>query len=91
MKMGRPVGSKYTDEEKAERARLSAMRRYYNNIEKERERYILEYHANKQLLKPFLHFRPMHVYIYIYIYIYIYVYMYVCMYVCGYIYIYIYM
>ena len=31
--MGRPVGSKYT-EEKAERARLSAMRRYYNNIEK---------------------------------------------------------
>ena len=35
-KMGRPVGSKYTDEEKAERARLSAVRRYYNNIEKEK-------------------------------------------------------
>ena len=33
-KTGRPAGSKYTDEEKAERARLSAMRHYSNNIEK---------------------------------------------------------
>lgn len=44
-KMGRPVCSRYIDEEKAERARLSAMRRYYNNVEKERERNRLEYHA----------------------------------------------
>ena len=51
--MGRPVGSKYTDEEKAERARLSAMRRYYNNIEKERERQILEYHAKKNRSKSY--------------------------------------
>ena len=35
---GRPQGSKYTDEEKAERARLSTMKYYYNNLEKERER-----------------------------------------------------
>ena len=33
-KMGRPVGNKYTDEEKAERARLSAMRCYYNHLGK---------------------------------------------------------
>tara|TARA_Y100000389_G_scaffold185286_1_gene204547 strand:- start:607 stop:825 length:219 start_codon:yes stop_codon:yes gene_type:complete len=35
---GRPKGCKYTDEEKAERARLSTMKYYYNNLEKERER-----------------------------------------------------
>ena len=35
---GRPKGSKYTDEEKAERARQSTMKYYYNNLEKERER-----------------------------------------------------
>ena len=35
---GRPRGSKYTDDEKAERARLSTMKYYYNNIEKEKER-----------------------------------------------------
>ena len=35
---GRPRGSKYTDDEKAERARLSTMKYYYNNLEKERER-----------------------------------------------------
>ena len=35
---GRPRGSKYTDEEKAERSRLSTMKYYYNNLEKERER-----------------------------------------------------
>ena len=35
---GRPKGSKYTDEEKAERARISTMKCYYNNLEKERER-----------------------------------------------------
>ena len=35
---GRPQGSKYTVEERAERARLSTMKYYYSNIEKERER-----------------------------------------------------
>ena len=35
---GRPHGSKYTDEEKAERARLSTMKYYYKNLETERER-----------------------------------------------------
>ena len=35
---GRPTGSKYTDEQKAERARLSTMKYYYNNLETERER-----------------------------------------------------
>ena len=35
---GRPTGSKYTDEQKAERARISTMKYYYNNLEKERER-----------------------------------------------------
>ena len=35
---GRPKGSQYTDEEKAERARLSTMKYYYNNLETERER-----------------------------------------------------
>ena len=35
---GRPQGSNYTVEERAERARLSTMKCYYNNIEKERER-----------------------------------------------------
>ena len=35
---GRPSGSKYTDEQKAERARISTMKYYYNNLEKERER-----------------------------------------------------
>ena len=34
---GRPRGSKYTDEERAERARLSTMNYYYNNLEQERE------------------------------------------------------
>ena len=51
--MGRPVRSKYTDEEKAERARLSAMRRYYNNIEKDRERTIIEYHATNHCSKSY--------------------------------------
>ena len=37
-KKGRPPGSKYTVEERAERARLSTMKYYYNNLEKERER-----------------------------------------------------
>ena len=35
---GRPQGSKYKVEERAERARLSTMTYYYNNIEQERER-----------------------------------------------------
>ena len=35
---GRPQGSNYTVEERAERARLSTMKYYYSNIEKERER-----------------------------------------------------
>ena len=35
---GRPQGSKYTVEERAERARLSTMTYYYNNTEQERER-----------------------------------------------------
>ena len=35
---GRPTGSKYTDEQKTERARLSTMKYYYNNLETERER-----------------------------------------------------
>ena len=35
---GRPQGGKYTVEERAERARLSTMTCYYNNIEQERER-----------------------------------------------------
>ena len=35
---GRPQGSKYTVEERAERARLSTMTYHYNNIEQERER-----------------------------------------------------
>ena len=35
---GRPTGSKYTDEQKAERARLSTMKYYYNNLETERQR-----------------------------------------------------
>ena len=35
---GRPQGSKYTVEERAERARLSTMTYYYNSIEQERER-----------------------------------------------------
>ena len=43
---GRPPGSKYTDEEKAERARQSTMKYYYNNLEKERER-TRAYHAQK--------------------------------------------
>ena len=34
---GRPQGSKYTVEERAERARLSTMTYYYNNIQQERE------------------------------------------------------
>ena len=34
---GRPQGSKYTVEERAERTRLSTMTSYYNNIEQERE------------------------------------------------------
>ena len=35
---GRPQGSNYTDEQKAERARLSTMKYYYKNLETERER-----------------------------------------------------
>ena len=35
---GRPQGSKYTVEERAERARLSTMTYYYNHTEQERER-----------------------------------------------------
>ena len=35
---GRPQGSKYTVEERTERARLSTMTYYYNNIERERKR-----------------------------------------------------
>ena len=35
--LGRPRGSKYTVEERAERARLSTMKCYYNNIEQERK------------------------------------------------------
>ena len=37
-RQGRPTGSKYTDDEKAERARISTMKYYYNNLETERER-----------------------------------------------------
>ena len=44
---GRPQGSNYTVEERAERARLSTMKCYYNNIEKERERSRV-YQAKKQ-------------------------------------------
>jgi hypothetical protein len=49
---GRPKGSKYTDEEKAERARLSTMKYYYNNLEKERERSRI----NKAKKKEYLNF-----------------------------------
>ena len=35
---GRPQGSNYTDEQKAERVRLSTMKYYYKNLETERER-----------------------------------------------------
>ena len=40
---------RYTDEEKAERARISTRSYYYQNIEKERERKRkrLDYHKNK--------------------------------------------
>ena len=44
---GAPRGSKYTDEEKAERARISTNNYYYRNIEKERERTLLIYHRKK--------------------------------------------
>ena len=40
-------GSKYTDEEKAERARISTRNYYYRNIEKERERHLLIYYRKK--------------------------------------------
>ena len=42
-------GSKYTPEEKAERARISTMTYYYNNLEKERERKRL-YAQNKRAI-----------------------------------------
>ena len=44
---GAPRGSKYTDEEKSERARISTRNYYYRNIEKERERTLLIYHKKK--------------------------------------------
>ena len=45
---GRPKGSKYTDEEKSERARISTKDYYYRNIEKERERHRLLYYKKKK-------------------------------------------
>ena len=42
-------GSKYTSEEKAERARIFTMKCYYNNLEKERERKRL-YAQNKRAI-----------------------------------------
>ena len=47
-KTGRPRGSKYTDEEKAERARISTKNYYYRNIEKEKERKQLYYIRKKE-------------------------------------------
>ena len=40
--------SKYTDEEKAERARTSTRNYYYKNIEKEGERTRVDYHNKKK-------------------------------------------
>ena len=45
---GAPRGSKYTDEEKAERARISTKNYYYRNIEKEQERKRLYYIRKKR-------------------------------------------
>ena len=52
---GRPQGSKYTVEERAERARLSTMKYYYNNLEKERERSRIN-KAKKRIFKFLLFF-----------------------------------
>ena len=46
---GRPKGTcKFTDEERAEKARLKSKRHYDRNPEKERERKRLEYHRKKE-------------------------------------------
>ena len=51
-KVGRPKGTGlFTDEENKERARMVSRLYYSLNIEKERERQILEYQANKTLFK----------------------------------------
>ena len=47
---GRPQGSKYTVEETAERARLSTMKFYHINIEKEKGKSRV-YQARKRTLK----------------------------------------
>ena len=45
-KLGRPKGTnKFTDEEKKGRSRMRPKRYYDENIEKERERKSLDYHA----------------------------------------------
>ena len=43
-----PRGNKYTDEEKAERARISTRNCYYRNIEKEIGRKRLIHHRKKE-------------------------------------------
>ena len=45
---GRPRGSKYTDEEKLERSRISTNNYHNRNIEKERERHRLLYYRKKE-------------------------------------------
>ena len=45
---GRPKGSKYTDEEKIMRSRISTKDYYNRNIEKERERHILLYYKKEE-------------------------------------------
>ena len=45
--------SKYTDEEKAERARISTINYHYIDIEKERKRKRVDYHSNKYRLNNF--------------------------------------
>ena len=51
---GRPKGSKYTDEEKIMRSRISTKDYYNRNIEKERERHILLYYQKKRKQKQIL-------------------------------------
>ena len=53
-KLGRPNGTtKFPDEERKERSRMRSNMYYDENMEKERARELLDYHANENIVQSF--------------------------------------